>query len=161
MIIQAIAFYMFAAVAVAAGVMVISARNPVHSVLFLILAFFNLIPAFPMDGGRVLRAALSMRKGPLKATEIAAALGKVFAVLMLFAAPFTTPFLLRTAVFIWLAGQAELHAVRQRHLQRQDPLQDMLRRAMGAFAVRDGFVVRASGDDNDPREPKRVRGRVL
>ena len=34
-------FYLFAAVVVAAGVMVISARNPVHSVLFLILAFFN------------------------------------------------------------------------------------------------------------------------
>ncbi len=41
MIIQAIAFYVFALVAVGAAVMVISARNPVHSVLFLILAFFN------------------------------------------------------------------------------------------------------------------------
>ena len=41
MILQAISFYAFAAVTVAAGVMVISARNPVHSVLFLILAFFN------------------------------------------------------------------------------------------------------------------------
>ena len=41
MIIQAICFYAFAAVAVASGVMVISSRNPVHSVLFLILAFFN------------------------------------------------------------------------------------------------------------------------
>jgi NADH-quinone oxidoreductase subunit J len=38
-IIQALAFYLFAAMTVAAGVMVISARNPVHSVLFLILAF--------------------------------------------------------------------------------------------------------------------------
>ncbi len=41
MIIQALAFYMFATVAIGAGVMVISARNPVHSVLFLIAAFFN------------------------------------------------------------------------------------------------------------------------
>ena len=41
MIVQTVAFYLFAAVTVAAGVMVISARNPVHSVLFLILAFFN------------------------------------------------------------------------------------------------------------------------
>ena len=41
MIIQALAFYLFAIVTVAAAVMVISARNPVHSVLFLILAFFN------------------------------------------------------------------------------------------------------------------------
>ena len=41
MIVQALAFYLFSFVAVAAAVMVISARNPVHSVLFLILAFFN------------------------------------------------------------------------------------------------------------------------
>src|SRR6266851_8156564 len=41
MIVQAILFYIFAAVAVASGVLVVSARNPVHSVLFLILAFFN------------------------------------------------------------------------------------------------------------------------
>ncbi|MBT5308571.1 MAG: NADH-quinone oxidoreductase subunit J, partial [Rhodospirillaceae bacterium] len=39
--IQGLTFYMFALIAIAAGVMVISARNPVHSVLFLILAFFN------------------------------------------------------------------------------------------------------------------------
>ena len=41
MIVQAVLFYIFAAVAVASGVLVVSARNPVHSVLFLILAFFN------------------------------------------------------------------------------------------------------------------------
>ena len=41
MIIQVIAFYVFAAVLIASGVMVVSSRNPVHSVLFLILAFFN------------------------------------------------------------------------------------------------------------------------
>ena len=41
MIIQSLAFYLFAGITVAAAVMVISARNPVHSVLFLILAFFN------------------------------------------------------------------------------------------------------------------------
>ena len=40
MIIQALAFYLFAAVTVGSGVMVVTARNPVHSVLFLILAFF-------------------------------------------------------------------------------------------------------------------------
>jgi NADH-quinone oxidoreductase subunit J len=41
MIIQALAFYLFSFIAIASAVMVISARNPVHSVLFLILAFFN------------------------------------------------------------------------------------------------------------------------
>ena len=56
--IQAIAFYMFAAVAVAAGVMVISARNPVHSVLFLILAFFNAAALFVLMGAEFLAMAL-------------------------------------------------------------------------------------------------------
>jgi len=50
MIIQAICFYMFAAIMLASAVMVISARNPVHSVLFLILAFFNAAALFILIG---------------------------------------------------------------------------------------------------------------
>ena len=57
MIVHALAFYMFAAVAVAAGVMVISARNPVHSVLFLILAFFNAAGLFVLNMVAVLSLA--------------------------------------------------------------------------------------------------------
>jgi NADH-quinone oxidoreductase subunit J len=58
MIIQAIAFYIFAAVAVASGVMVISSRNPVHSVLFLILAFFNAAGLFVLLGAEFLAMIL-------------------------------------------------------------------------------------------------------
>jgi NADH-quinone oxidoreductase subunit J len=58
MIVHALAFYMFAAVAVAAGVMVISARNPVHSVLFLILAFFNSAGLFILIGAEFLAMIL-------------------------------------------------------------------------------------------------------
>ena len=58
MIIQAIAFYLFAAVAVASGVMVIGARNPVHSVLFLILAFFNSAGLFVLLGAEFLAMIL-------------------------------------------------------------------------------------------------------
>ena len=50
MIVQALAFYMFAGIAVASGVMVIAARNPVHSVIFLILAFFNSAGLFVLMG---------------------------------------------------------------------------------------------------------------
>ena len=50
MIVQGLAFYMFAAILVAAAVMVVSARNPVHSVLFLILAFFNAAGLFVLIG---------------------------------------------------------------------------------------------------------------
>ena len=58
MIIQALAFYLFALTAIAAGVMVISARNPVHSVLFLILAFFNAAGLFVLLGAEFLAMIL-------------------------------------------------------------------------------------------------------
>jgi NADH-quinone oxidoreductase subunit J len=58
MIIQAISFWLFAGVAVASGVMVIAARNPVHSVLFLILAFFNSAGLFVLLGAEFLAMIL-------------------------------------------------------------------------------------------------------
>jgi NADH-quinone oxidoreductase subunit J len=58
MIVQALVFYVFAAVAVASGVMVISARNPVHSVLFLILAFFTAAGLFILIGAEFLAMIL-------------------------------------------------------------------------------------------------------
>ena len=58
MIVQALVFYVFAAVAVASGVMVIGARNPVHSVLFLILAFFTSAGLFVLIGAEFLAMIL-------------------------------------------------------------------------------------------------------
>ena len=58
MIVQALAFYLFAVIAVASAVMVISARNPVHSVLFLILAFFNGAGLFVLMGAEFLAMIL-------------------------------------------------------------------------------------------------------
>ena len=58
MIIQAISFYLFGFVAVAAAVMVISARNPVHSVLFLILTFFNAAGLFVLIGAEFIAMIL-------------------------------------------------------------------------------------------------------
>jgi NADH-quinone oxidoreductase subunit J len=58
MILQAILFYLFAAAAVAAGAMVVVARNPVHSVLFLILAFFNTAGLFVLIGAEFLAMIL-------------------------------------------------------------------------------------------------------
>jgi NADH-quinone oxidoreductase subunit J len=57
-ILQGLAFYLFAAITVASGVMVISARNPVHSVLFLILAFFNAAGLFVLMGAEFLAMIL-------------------------------------------------------------------------------------------------------
>jgi NADH-quinone oxidoreductase subunit J len=58
MILQALAFYVFAIVVVAAGIMVVTARNPVHSVLFLILAFFNAAGLFVLMGAEFLAMIL-------------------------------------------------------------------------------------------------------
>jgi len=58
MIVQAVMFYVFAALAVASGVLVVSSRNPVHSVLFLILAFFNAAGLFVLIGAEFLAMIL-------------------------------------------------------------------------------------------------------
>jgi Zn-dependent protease len=86
----------------------------------IILLVFNLLPAFPMDGGRVLRAFLSLGMPRLRATEIAATIGLVMAGLFVVAALFTGNFMLAIlAVFVGLAGQAELRGLRQ--LERPSP----------------------------------------
>ncbi len=58
MILQGLTFYVFAAIAVAAGMMVVSARNPVHSVLFLILTFFTTAGLFVLIGAEFLAMVL-------------------------------------------------------------------------------------------------------
>ncbi len=86
------------------------------------LGLFNLLPAFPMDGGRVLRAALTRRLGRLQATEIAAALGKVAAVGLGIWGLFGNPFLILIAVVLWTVGGRELRYARLRHAaQMQHP----------------------------------------
>ncbi|NPV87830.1 MAG: site-2 protease family protein [Anaerolineae bacterium] len=77
----------------------------------LTLALFNLIPAFPMDGGRVVRALLATRLEYTQATHIAAALGQGIALMLGFIGLFNNPFLLFIALFVWIGAAQEASMV--------------------------------------------------
>jgi Zn-dependent protease len=84
------------------------------------LLLFNLLPCFPMDGGRVLRALLAWWKGQLRATEIAVRVGLVTAFFIAcLAVPFRSPMPIILAGFVLMAGQMELMGLRQREAQRR------------------------------------------
>ena len=73
----------------------------------LVLALFNLIPAFPMDGGRVLRSLLAKRYGYVRATRISASVGKVLAIVMGITGLFTNIWLTLIALFIYMGAVEE------------------------------------------------------
>ncbi len=90
------------------------------------LALFNLLPAFPMDGGRVLRALLSLRLGRARATEIAARLGQAMAMALGFVGLFASPVLVFVALFVWAGAQGENEAVHVRELLRGLRVRDVM-----------------------------------
>ena len=73
----------------------------------IILVLFNMLPAFPMDGGRVLRALLAMRMGNARATELAATIGQGFAIVFGVLGILYNPMLIIIAAFIFLAASGE------------------------------------------------------
>lgn len=84
----------------------------------LFLALFNLIPAFPMDGGRMLRAILAYRMGYGRGTQIAATVGQVFAFGLGLLGLFGNPLLLFIALFVYLGAASESQAVQMREFTR-------------------------------------------
>lgn len=102
-----------------------SLQDPAHGLLARLfwvnvtLVVFNLLPAFPMDGGRVLRALLSMRLGSRRATDLAAGIGQALAFgLGLIGLLNGAPLVVFVALFVWLGAQAEAQSVQMRELSR-------------------------------------------
>ena len=96
-------------------------------VLNVILFAFNLLPAFPMDGGRVLRAWLAERMPLHRATKIAADIGKGFAIVFgLIGLFFFSPFLILIALFIYIGASMESAAVKYSYLLHDVTVGDMM-----------------------------------
>jgi stage IV sporulation protein FB len=92
------------------------------AVVNVFLVLFNMIPAFPMDGGRVLRAALAARLGYVRATEIAATIGQFVAFALGFLGLFGNPLLIFIAIFVYLAASSEAQLVAVRAMSRGVPV---------------------------------------
>jgi Zn-dependent protease/CBS domain-containing protein len=106
--------------------------------LNLFLGAFNLLPAFPMDGGRILRALLSRARGPVRATQIAAGVGKVFAVLFAFWGVATVNTLLvLIAFFVYVGAEGEQHAVLARAVLGELRVRELMAPLSAAVAPAD------------------------
>jgi Zn-dependent protease len=93
------------------------------------LVLFNLIPAFPLDGGRILRALLAMRLDRVRATRYAARIGQAFAVLFAIIGLYGNPFLLLIAIFLFFAAEAESG-------------QEQMRASFSGYRARDAMITR-------------------
>ncbi|HEY0128766.1 MAG TPA: site-2 protease family protein [Rubrobacteraceae bacterium] len=91
------------------------------------LVVFNMIPAFPMDGGRVLRGLLATRLGPVRATNISSTVGQTFAILFIVFGFLSNNFLLAlVGFFVFLGASGENQMVRQREQMRGLAVADVM-----------------------------------
>ncbi|MBL0126924.1 MAG: site-2 protease family protein [Flavobacteriales bacterium] len=110
------------------------------------LFLFNLIPAFPMDGGRLLRSLLAMRLGREKATRIATTLGRILAVLFAgYGIMAGQPFTVLIGVFVYMAAGAEARQVQRIELLRGVTVAQVMRTRFWSLQARS--TVRQAVDD--------------
>lgn len=101
---------------------------PILILVNVVLAAFNLLPAFPMDGGRVARALLSIKLGRTRATQIASYLGQIMAVVFLFFAIKNGALIMGLiAVFIFITAAQEYRMVKFDELMKSYTVSDILR----------------------------------
>ncbi|MBM3263534.1 MAG: site-2 protease family protein [candidate division Zixibacteria bacterium] len=117
------------------------------------LVLFNLLPAFPMDGGRVVRALLATRMDYTRATQIAASLGQAMALLFAFAGLLYQPFLLFIAFFVWIGASQEANLVQLKSALHGIPVRNAMLtsfRVMSPFdTLEDAIRLTLAGSQKD------------
>jgi len=105
------------------------------AILNILLFLFNLLPAFPMDGGRVLRAYLALKMPLHRATEIASAIGKGFAVIFgIIGLIVFSPILILIAFFIYIGAGQESNVTRYKFLLKDVRIRDIMSRPVQSVA---------------------------
>ena len=129
----------------------------------LFLVIFNMLPAFPMDGGRVLRAILASRMEYAAATQIAANVGQIMALFFGLVGLIANPFLIFIALFVWIGAAQEAAAVQTKALIGDVPVsQAMLtdyRTLSPRDSLRDAIQLTLAGSQKD--FPVVEQGRVI
>jgi len=119
----------------------------------ILLAVFNMIPAFPMDGGRVLRAILSMKMDRVRATQIASVLGQGVAFFLFFYGLLANPILILIAIFVFFGAKGENMMIQQLALLKDHKLGEAMMTEITVFSPDDtlGDVIEKilSGTERD------------
>ncbi|WP_347925569.1 site-2 protease family protein [Pontimicrobium sp. SW4] len=105
------------------------------------LVIFNIIPAFPMDGGRILRALLAMKIDRVRATQIASSIGQVFALAFLLIGLLYNPFLIFIALFIFLGAYGENQMVLHLSLLKGHTVEDAMMTNITVFKPEDSIDI--------------------